>query len=143
MSNVNTSYRFVPPMDLPIGKSTSEHTFINKFKNPPGYGAQRDSTLLEKIKAVAYDIFMVFIAATLWFMSQNTFVLGFICGVVWDETCHAAIEKIKAVISSQGTFSLCIMGISSVLAMTTVFLTTTFLTGASIGGKCHQALKFD
>lgn len=141
MANTVSSFRFSPPADLPIAKSATEYAFVNKFKNPPGYGAVRDPLpLLEKVKQAAYVVF----ATLLFIFSYNVFTFGFICGIVWDETCHAAIGKINSWLSQQNwwTWSL-VIGPGTFIAFPPVYLTTSFLVGASLGGRSFQQLKFD
>ncbi len=146
MAVTNTSYlpsiSFDPglPTFLPLGKSSAEHAFLNKFKNPPTFGAHRDQIpLIKRIQ----DFCLILLKLAVFFVSPNLFVFGLFCGIVWDETCHAAIEKIKAVFYDQTALGKAICTAGAIIAGPAVLLTTCFLTAASLGGQCHRALKFD
>lgn len=125
--------------NLPLARSAAEQRFLTTFCHPPRYGVQRITTLSEKVKTFA----LYFFTAAMFLVETNVFTLGFICGFVWDETCHSAIEKIKTAVVQQGVFGWCAVGFVSFLAMPTVLLTTFFLTAASIGGKCYRTIGFD
>ncbi len=135
MAHVDTMYR-----PLPIARTPTEHAFLRKFKHPPRYGAHRDQISLIKIIS---QVFWTLLEIGLFILQPNLFALGFICGIVWDETCHAAVEKIKTVWNEQDFPTKILIGLGSLMALPAVILTSCFLVAAGIGGRCHQELNFD
>ncbi len=128
------------PLNLPPGKNTTEYVFLRKFGSPPTFGAHRDQIpLIQRIFDLCMMVFKLFVFA----IQPNLFALGLVCGVVWDETCYAAIEKIKAVFFQQSMLGKGLLVAGAVIAGPAVLITGCFLLAASLGGQYQQSLRVD
>lgn len=134
------AYPTDPASGYPLRKSATEHAFFKTFSNPPSFGAYHES---KPLSDRVYEVGITMLKFLVFLLQPKLFIIGFVCGIVWDQTCHSAVEKIKAVWTQQSFVGKTLIVVGGLLGLPSVFLAACFLTAASLGGQCHQGLCFD
>lgn len=123
---------------LPLPKFNTEHAFLRKFGIPPDFGA---NITTKPMIITAVKTTLIFAAKTFIFLNYpKTFIAGLILGVMCDEACYAAIERLKAVWDHQGLVNKTLMCIGSFYGLSALIFAVALLTGAHLGAKLYQEL---
>ncbi len=151
MTGIAPNYRLDPAMAVPtpnrvtasekrpLAKFNTEHTFLRKFGTTPSFGAYHAKPFLETLKKACIIFLKVVVFAIFYRISP----FAFLCGIVWDESCYAAIQRIKAVWDHQNLWGKSLLTVGAILGLPVVIVAAGFFSAASVGAELYQALPFE
>jgi len=127
-------------MNLPQPQCQAEYLLFRHCKRPPGFVSSREG--LGLIRRVV-DLVQTALQFGIFMLQPNLYAAGFGAGIIWDETCYYAVERIKAVWSNFTTLQKICAVVASIVALPVVILTGYFLYAASAGSHFNHESGYD
>ena len=129
---------------LPQPQTPIEYALIRHCKRPPRFVGSREHLSLLQIVQRVFDTFlMTIIQGALFWFSANIYAIGFCVGVIWDDSCHYAIERIKAVWHNFTVLQKCLATLAGLVSFPVVLITVYFLNAVNVGSHFSHESGYD